>query len=183
LIATVGGNALDFSVETLPAINATLNALAGLLLVTGWLQIKTRRERAHKISMLTAFGVSSVFLACYLVYHYLLHRYYDSAGIPFKGPPAVRTAYLTILISHVVLAATVPFLAGATIYLGLRDRRQRHRQLARWTFPIWLYVSVTGVIIYGMLYHLYPESSQDLIISKSVSAAAEVDPTIRGNVP
>jgi uncharacterized membrane protein YozB (DUF420 family) len=161
---------LEISVEMLPAVNATLNALAGLLLVVGWFQIKTHRERAHKISMLSAFSVSIAFLTCYLIYHYQV------GSVPFAGPTNVRGVYYSILITHVVLAATVPFLAAVTIYFGLTDRRQRHRQLARWTFPIWLYVSITGVIIYVMLYHLYPESSQDLIITRSVTATADQDP-------
>jgi putative membrane protein len=156
---------LDFSVEMLPSVNATLNALAALLLAVGWLQIKTGRERAHKISMLTAFAVSIAFLTCYLVYHYRV------GSVRFTGPPMVRVLYLAILVSHVVLAVTVPFLAGTTIYLGLRDLRPQHRRLARWTFPIWLYVSITGVIIYLMLYQIYPASSQDLIITRSTSAA------------
>jgi uncharacterized membrane protein YozB (DUF420 family) len=141
---------VNFTVEQLPAVNATLNALATVLLVTGWLLIKARRERAHKITMLSAFAVSCAFLACYLVYHYHV------GSVPFAGPAAVRAVYLVILLTHIVLAVTVPFLAGITIYLGLADRRKKHRQLARWTFPIWLYVSVTGVVIYVMLYHLYP---------------------------
>ena len=149
---------MNFTVEQLPAVNATLNTLATLLLVTGWLLIKARRERAHKITMLSAFAVSCVFLTCYLVYHYHV------GSVPFVGPSAVRAAYLVLLVSHIVLAAMVPFLAGITIYLGLTDRRQKHRQLARWTFPIWLYVSVTGVVIYVMLYHLYPPAGPGPII-------------------
>jgi uncharacterized membrane protein YozB (DUF420 family) len=91
-------------------------------------------------------------LTCYLIYHY--HK----LSVKFAGPSSVRPWYYTILISHVFLAATVPFLASATIYLGLADRRVRHRQLARITFPIWLYVSITGVVIYLMLYQIYPAS-------------------------
>jgi uncharacterized membrane protein YozB (DUF420 family) len=143
---------VDFTVEQLPAVNATLNGLATVLLVTGWLLIKRRREWAHKWTMVSAFGVSSAFLACYLVYHYRV------GSVPFAGPSDVRAVYLVILATHVVLAALVPFLAATTIYLGLRDRRRRHRQLARWTLPVWLYVSVTGVVIYAMLYHVYPSA-------------------------
>lgn len=141
---------MNFSVEQLPAVNATLNALATVLLVVGWLLIKTRRETAHKITMCSAFAVSIVFLACYLVYHYHV------GSVRFTGPSGVRAVYLAILVSHIVLAATVPFLATITIYLGLSDRRARHRQFARWTLPIWLYVSITGVVVYVMLYQLYP---------------------------
>jgi uncharacterized membrane protein YozB (DUF420 family) len=160
------------SIQVLPAVNATLNALAGALLLLGYVQIKRRAERAHKILMISAFFVSSVFLACYLAHHYSLTYNYDSPGVPFVGPSGVRAVYLALLVSHVVLAATVPVLAGATIYLGLRDRRFGHRRLARWTFPIWLYVSITGVIIYVMLYHLYPEGVQQLIIKRQATAAA-----------
>ncbi len=149
---------MNFSVEHLPAVNATLNATAAVLLVAGWLLIKARRERPHKWAMLTAFGVSIVFLACYLLYHFQVGR------VRFQGPANVRAFYLAMLASHVVLAATVPVLAGITIWLGLKDRRQKHRQLARWTFPIWLYVSVTGVLIYVMLYHIYPAPAADSII-------------------
>ena len=141
---------MDFTVEDLPAVNATLNATAAVLLATGWVLIKQRRERAHKWTMLAAFAVSCVFLACYLVYHAQV------GSVRFEGPPNVRIVYLIILFTHVVLAAAVPFLAGVTIYLGLRDRRHRHRQVARWTLPIWLYVSIPRVVIYAMLYHLYP---------------------------
>ncbi len=111
--------------------------------------------------MLPAFAVSIAFLTCYLIYHY--HK----LSVPFQGPSSVRPIYYTILISHVLLAATVPFLASITIYLGLSDRRARHRQLARWTFPIWLYVSITGVIIYVMLYQLFPGPEQASIINRA----------------
>jgi len=150
---------VSFDVHQLPAVNASLNALAAVLLVVGWLQIKARREQAHKWCMLSAFVVSIVFLGCYLVYHYHV------GSVKFTGPEPVRSLYLAILLTHVVLAALVPFLAGANIYLGLADRREKHRKLARWTFPIWLYVSITGVVIYVMLYHLYPAESQASIIN------------------
>jgi len=153
------------NVEQLPAVNATLNSIATVLLITGYVLIRQRRERAHKIAMLTAFCVSVAFLICYLVYHYhVMH-------VEFTGPPAVRTVYLAILASHIVLAALVPFLAIATIYLGLTDRRARHRQVARWTFPIWLYVSITGVVIYVMLYQLYPPNIQPSIIEAPAQTA------------
>lgn len=168
---------MDITVQQLPAINATLNAIAAVLLLVGWAQIKTGRERAHKISMLSAFAVSILFLTCYLVYHFHVRH------VEFRGPSSVRPWYFAILISHVLLAATVPFLASATIYLGLRDRRARHRQLARWTFPIWLYVSITGVIVYVMLYQLYPGPDQKPIIGgiPGTSAPLEVS-QVRGKV-
>ena len=111
------------------------------------------------------FAVSIAFLTCYLIYHY--HK----LSVPFQGPSSVRPIYYTILISHVLLAVTVPFLASVTIYLGLSDRRARHRQLARWTFPIWLYVSITGVIIYVMLYQLFPGPDEASIINRARGTA------------
>lgn len=150
---------MNLTVHDFPAINATLNGLAAVLLIVGYVLIKQRRERAHKIAMLSAFGVSGVFLVCYLVYHFQV------GSVKFVGPAGVRAVYLAILLTHVILAATVPVLAGLTIYLGLADRRAKHRRLARWTFPIWLYVSITGVVIYVMLYHLYPPVEQAAIIS------------------
>lgn len=143
---------LAFGVSDLPAVNALLNATATVLLIAGYALIKQRRETAHRNTMLAAFGVSTAFLACYLTYHLSPGH----AMKKFTEPPPVSYVYFTILVSHIFLAAAVPFLALATIYLGLRDRRAQHRRLARWTFPIWLYVSVTGVAIYVMLYHLYP---------------------------
>lgn len=143
-------------VDILPHLNAGLNAVAAVLLVVGFVLIKQRRETAHKWTMLSCFGVSIVFLVCYLTYHQLLHQTTGSHGRPFQHPNAiVLWGYRLLLISHVLLAATVPFLAVATIYFGLRDNRQRHRTLAKWTFPIWLYVSVTGVIVYLMLYQIF----------------------------
>ncbi len=137
-------------VHYLPTVNAALNATATVLLLLGLFLIKRGRETAHKRVMLSAFGVSILFLICYLAYHAQV------GSVKFTGPSPVRQIYLTILGTHVVLAATVPFLAGRTLYLGLRDRRVPHRRLAKWTYPIWLYVSITGVVVYVMLYHLYP---------------------------
>ena len=133
-------------VSSLPAVNATLNGLSTLLLVTGLTLIRRGKREAHKRVMLFAFGVSIAFLCCYLI----SHGYAGSK--PFEGKGLIRAIYFAILISHVILAATVPFLASITIYLGLKQRWEKHRRIAKVTFPIWLYVSVTGVIIYLMLY-------------------------------
>jgi putative membrane protein len=141
-------------IERLPHINAALNALATVLLIAGYILIKRRHETAHKWTMLSCFGVSVVFLACYLTYHFNIPG--GSKHFPRYPPAVVRYSYLGILLTHVLLAAAVPFLAIATIWLGLADRRTAHRRLAWWTFPIWLYVSVTGVIVYLLLYQLYP---------------------------
>jgi uncharacterized membrane protein YozB (DUF420 family) len=144
---------LQSVVEFLPHVNASLNALATVLLVVGYVQIKRRQEVAHKWTMLACFGVSVVFLACYLTYHFNIpggsKRFVHESAV-------VLYTYRTILLTHVLLAAAVPFLAVITIWLGLADRRRAHRKLAWWTFPIWLYVSITGVLVYLMLYQIYP---------------------------
>ena len=142
------------TVHPLAHLNAALNALAGVLLVVGFVLIKRRREQSHKRVMLTAFCVSVVFLISYLAYHVWP---VGAKATPFPGPTSTRNfIYLPILLSHIVLAALVPFLAVATIACGLRDRRLAHRRLAKITFPIWLYVSITGVAVYWMLYWAYP---------------------------
>jgi uncharacterized membrane protein YozB (DUF420 family) len=145
-------------IDQLPHINAALNALAALLLVIGFVLIKQGRVIAHRNVMLAAFATSVVFLACYLTHHIALQIETGQASkrFPTHYGDAIRYTYLGILLTHVVLAAIVPFLAVWTIYLGLTDQRQRHNRWAWWTFPIWLYVSVTGVIVYLMLYQLYP---------------------------
>ncbi|MFO0917796.1 MAG: DUF420 domain-containing protein [Planctomycetaceae bacterium] len=144
---------LDAWYMKLPAINAGLNALAGVLLSVGYLLIKQRRVTAHRNVMLTAFLVSILFLACYLVYHDALRRDTGLPGKPFPGVGASLVIYRVILVTHVILAAAVPFLASMTIYRGLKADWARHRKIAKITFPIWMYVSITGVIIYCMLYH------------------------------
>jgi uncharacterized membrane protein YozB (DUF420 family) len=144
-------------VEILPHVNASLNALATVLLIVGYVQIKRRQELAHKWTMLACFGVSVVFLACYLTYHFNIPG--GSKRFPSYPPDVIRYGYYALLLTHVLLAAAVPFLAIITIWLGLADRRLAHRKLAWWTFPIWLYVSITGVIVYLLLYQLYPPQS------------------------
>ncbi|RIK76891.1 MAG: DUF420 domain-containing protein [Planctomycetota bacterium] len=140
-------------IHPLATVNALLNGLATVLLVLGFLLIKARREDAHRNVMLAAFAVSVVFLICYLAYHVWP---VGAKATPFSGDGSARAVYYGVLISHILLAAAVPFLALRTIYLGLKNRRTAHQRWAKWTFPIWLYVSVTGVVIYLMLYHLYP---------------------------
>jgi putative membrane protein len=145
-------------VSVLPHVNASLNALAAVLLVVGYVLIKQKREAAHKWTMIGCFGVSCVFLACYVTYHVLKQQFTGQAHTSFSkdAGDVIRTVYFTILITHILLAIAVPFLAIITIYSGLKDWRPFHRKIAWWTFPIWLYVSVTGVVVYVMLYHLYP---------------------------
>jgi uncharacterized membrane protein YozB (DUF420 family) len=130
--------------------------LATILLVAGFVLIKQRREGAHKWTMLACFGVSVLFLICYVAYHVAIE---GSKRFPSYPPAAIRYSYYFVLLTHIILAAAVPFLAIGTIFLGLRDKRSAHAKLARWTFPIWLYVSVTGVIVYLMLYQLFPPRS------------------------
>lgn len=139
--------------DYLPHLNAILNSTAAVLLVVGYVLIRQRREQAHKRVMLTAFGVSIAFLISYLAYHVWP---FGVGETKFQGQGLIRPVYFTILITHIVLAAAVPVLAIVTIILGYRDRRVAHRRWAWWTFPIWLYVSITGVVIYVLLYHLYP---------------------------
>jgi uncharacterized membrane protein YozB (DUF420 family) len=139
------------TLEQLPHLNAGLNFLAAVLLLVGYGLIKMDWERAHKWTMLAAFGTSTAFLVSYLIYHTAI-----SGGRPFTGTGFIRPVYFAMLISHIILAAFVPLLAMLTIYLGLTDQRMLHRRLAKWTLPIWLYVSVTGVLIYLFLYIFYP---------------------------
>jgi putative membrane protein len=154
-------------------VNASLNALSTVMLIVGLFLIKRGQVEAHKRTMLSAFGVSSVFLVCYVWYHLQV------GSVRFTHPGAVKTIYLTILASHVLLAISVPFLAIRQIFLGFRAigccdgglpepekmaqsayYREKHLRLAKWAFPIWLYVSVTGVVVYVMLYHLWPPAGQ-----------------------
>ena len=144
---------MDQVIPYLPHVNASLNTLAMILLIAGWTAIKGRRESLHRNLMISCFAVSVVFLGCYLVYHFnttMLKRF------PDYPPDLVRIIYFFILTSHTILAAAVPFLAIATLYFAWRAQWARHVRIARWTFPIWLYVSVTGVLVYLMLYQIYP---------------------------
>ncbi len=132
----------------LPAVNATLNSLATVLLVTGYVLIKKRRLTAHRNVMIAALVCSTLFLTSYLVYHAQV------GSVRFPGTGLPRTIYLSILLTHTVLAATVPILAVITVWRAYRKQFDRHKGIARWTLPIWLYVSVTGVVVYWMLYQM-----------------------------
>ena len=138
------------TVHDLPAVNASLNAVSGILLACGYVLMRQRRIELHRRFMIAAFAASSLFLVCYVIYHAQV------GSVPFPRQGFVRLIYFVILITHVVLAATVPPLAIITLTRGLKGRYPQHRRIARWTFPIWLYVSVTGVMVYWILYHLYP---------------------------
>jgi putative membrane protein len=134
------------TIHTLPAINASLNALSGVLLVIGYALMRARRIDLHRRVMIAAFITSSLFLVSYVIYHAQV------GSVRFTREGFVRPLYFTILITHVTLAATVLPLAIITLTRGLKGRYPRHRAIARWTFPIWLYVSVTGVLVYVLLY-------------------------------
>jgi uncharacterized membrane protein YozB (DUF420 family) len=133
----------------LATVNATLNAVAAVLLGAGFYFIRRRRIGAHRICMVSAFAVSVVFLICYIAYHYQV------GDVRFQGHGTVRPVYFTILISHIILAVVIVPLAIITLARALRLRFDAHRRIARWTWPLWMYVSVTGVIVYLMVYHIY----------------------------
>lgn len=138
-----------------PTINAFLNGTSAVLLFVGHRYIKRNNMRAHKRFMISAFCSSTLFLASYLTYHYLRTRIYGLGPTPFSGQGFWRTVYFTILLTHTILAATIVPLVIITLTRALRERYDRHRAIARWTYPIWMYVSVTGVVIYLMLYHIF----------------------------
>jgi putative membrane protein len=143
----------------LPAVNALLNGLSAILLGVGFWQIRRGREGAHRRCMIAAFITSILFLACYLTYHTWRAVYLHAGPTVFKDPAWFRPIYLAILASHTLLAMVIVPLVLATLWLGLKDRREKHRRLARWTWPLWMYVSVTGVLIYLLLYRIFPQGA------------------------
>jgi len=138
--------------QDLPLLNAILNGTAAMLLVTAFILIKQGNREAHKKVMLAAFTTSILFLICYLVYHYYRVYYLHIGVTRYSHTGPIRNFYYALLISHTVLAALVPFLAIAALRRGLKGQFERHKKIAKWTLPIWLYVSVTGVVVYLMLY-------------------------------
>jgi uncharacterized membrane protein YozB (DUF420 family) len=137
------------TIADLPALNATLNATCAVLLTIGYILIRRGRIQQHRRVMIAAFITSTLFLISYLIYHY------NIGSRPFPGTGALRTIYLTILVSHILLAIVIVPMALITLSRGLRERFDRHVAIARWTLPLWLYVSITGVVVYVMLYRLY----------------------------
>ena len=135
-------------VRDLPALNATLNSISTMLLLFGYYFIKRKEIDRHRLCMVLAFITSCIFLVSYLIYHYF------AGSVPFEGQGWIRGVYFTILITHIVLAAAVPVLALITLYRALKRDFKRHRAIAKWTWPIWMYVSVTGVVVYVMLYEM-----------------------------
>jgi len=145
-----GAERISMDVTRLPTLNALLNATSAVLLIAGYLCIRRRKVTGHKVCMLSAFVTSTIFLTSYLIL-----RYY--AGMTqFTGQGWIRPVYFTILTSHTVLAAGIVPLVLITLSRALRGRFDRHARIARWTLPLWLYVSVTGVLVYWILYRLYP---------------------------
>lgn len=136
------------TVTDLPALNATLNAIASLLLVTGYVFIRRGDRRRHQYCMVAALVVSGLFLTSYVIYHL------NVGSVPFKGTGWIRTIYFAVLIPHIILAAVIVPMVLVTVSRALGQRFDRHRAIARWTLPLWLYVSVTGVIVYLMLYQM-----------------------------
>lgn len=138
------------SATVLPHVNAALNALSTVLLVIAFAFIRSGNREAHRKVMLAAIVVSAVFLACYLYYHF------TAPIFEFRGTGWTVPAYYVLLVTHVILATIVTPMIGVTAWRSLHGQFERHRKIARWTFPIWLYVTVTGVVIYAVLYHVYP---------------------------
>jgi len=136
------------NVTDLPALNATLNLISTVLLITGWVLIKQGKRQQHRFCMIAALIVSALFLTSYLIYHSQV------GSVPFKGTGWIRTVYFAVLIPHIILAAAIVPPVLITASRGLTAKYDKHRRIARWTLPIWLYVSVTGVIVYWMLYQM-----------------------------
>ena len=137
-------------VSFLPHVNAALNATSGVLLSLGYYFIRTGQRETHRKCMLGALTSSALFLVSYLTYHF------NYGATTFKGPATARIVYLTILATHTVLAVVIVPLVLITVSRALHAKFPQHRKIARWTFPLWLYVSVTGVVVYALLYHVYP---------------------------
>ena len=142
----------------LPVVNACLNGISALFLGAGYYFIRRKNVVAHRTCMVTAFVASTLFLACYLTYHGYLAYYLHRGPTSFRKPAGFRPVYLGILLTHTLLAVAVVPLALITLSRALRQRFERHQQIARWTWPCWMYVSVTGVLIYLLLYRIFPQN-------------------------
>ena len=136
------------TITDLPALNATLNAISGVLLIIGYVFIRQKKWKAHRFCMISAVVMSALFLTSYVIYHAQV------GSVPFKGTGWIRTVYFVVLIPHIILAAGMVPPVLITVSRGLSEKYDKHRKIARWTLPIWLYVSVTGVIVYLMLYKM-----------------------------
>lgn len=142
----------------LPVVNASLNGLSALFLGWGYYFIRRGESRAHRRCMLAAFATSTLFLACYLTYHGYLAYYLHRGPTLFRNPAWFRPIYLAILLTHTVLAVVIVPLVLITLSRGLKEHYKAHRKIARWTWPLWMYVSVTGVLIYVFLYQVFPQT-------------------------
>ena len=145
----------DF-IFTLPHVNALLNTTSALFLIAGYILIRRRKIKAHRVSMIAAFVASSVFLISYVLYHSLLAYHLGQGPTKFRGEGFIRPVYFVILITHTILAIVIVPLIIVTLRRGLKREDARHKKIARWTLPLWLYVSVTGVVVYLLLYQIYP---------------------------
>ena len=145
------------TLSDLPPLNATLNGISALLLVAGWRFIRTGRRIAHRNCMIAALITSTIFLGCYLTYHFQMQRLYGRAHTSFVDPAWFRPIYLSLLTTHLLGAVGMLPLILITFLRAFRERFDAHRRIARWTLPIWFYVSVTGVVIYLLLYQIFPQ--------------------------
>ncbi len=145
------------NISDLPLVNACLNGSAALFLLAGYYFIHRERRIAHRNCMMTALVLSTAFLISYLYYHYSMQRLHGSAHTKFVNPAWFRPIYLTILFTHLVAAIAIVPMILVTVFRALRERFDQHRRIARWTWPLWMYVSVTGVLIYWLLYHQFPQ--------------------------
>ena len=145
-------------IHDLPAINAALNGLSAVFLMAGFVFIRRKNKMAHRNCMVAAFVTSIVFLVCYLTYHTYLAVILHQGPTRFLHPPWFRPIYLTILLTHTVLAAIIVPMILLTLYRAKKERFELHKKIARWTWPLWMYVSVTGVIVYFLLYRIFPQN-------------------------
>jgi putative membrane protein len=145
------------TIHDLPAVNAALNGLSSVFIALGFFFIKRGNKIAHRNCMITAFATSVIFLACYLTYHTWLAVVLHQGPTRFENPPWFRPIYLAILISHTLLAAVIVPLILATLHRARKQNFEAHKKVARWTWPLWMYVSVTGVLIYWLLYVQFPQ--------------------------
>ena len=142
------------TLSDLPAVNAALNTVSTIFLTCGYVFIRRQRQVAHRNCMIGAVLSSALFLTCYLIYHY------NAGRTVFRDPAWFRPIYLTILLTHTILAVVIVPLVLTTLYRAARRQFDRHKKIARWTWPIWMYVSITGVIIYFLLYHIFPQAGR-----------------------
>lgn len=145
------------SIHDLPAVNASLNGLSAVFLTAGFIFIRQKKITAHRNCMISAFCVSLVFLVCYLAYHTYLGVVLHQGPTHFENPPWFRPIYLTILLTHTILAMVIVPMILITLSRAFRERFDQHKKIARWTWPLWMYVSVTGVVVYLLLYQIFPQ--------------------------